>query len=414
MFGKIRVMLDYDKRYFLKDGKGYVVRFFECQDSRDLRDLILINESPGAQRWMDNVSNLHIWHYRKWMDEKGEGNTFLFAIADPREDESNDQRVHGFIYIYPSKIISGRLEISYAKRPNAPAGLTVPAIFEVLKYVKEYLSEKKPWMVPNLKILAEIEKGNQASILVAERAGFKMIREYDEENNGLWGRELEIEEIKKVEVVLKERTPLDGMGRVRQEHESFCGPATLQILLSHFGVAASQEKLITAATTKEHAVENGMSIELLAKSVNNLYPELSFWIKRDASLSDIETMVRVYNYPVGVDWQGIFSDDGTVKSYFREADEIEKESVCKGDDGHYCVITDVDKANDKIRMMDPYSDFFENDRFFKIQDFINRWWDDRMDKNPDGSDKYVFEKRLMFVIVPKNVRLPEGLGMIEL
>ena len=409
-------MVDLDKKYFMKDGKDYVVRFFECQDSRDLRDLILINESPGAQRWMENVSNLNVWNYRSWMDEKGQGNTFLFAIADPREETASDHRVHGFIYVYPSKILQGRLEISYAKRPGAPAGLTAPAIEEVCKLVLTYLKEKKPWIVPGLKILAEIERGNEASIKVAERAGFKKIRDYDETDNALWERYIEMVPTKEeISVPAVETRPsLDKLGRVCQINDSFCGPATLQILLSHYGINASQEKLVLSATTWERAIEKGLSKELLAKAVKNSYPELSFWIKNNADLSDIETMVRVYNYPVGVDWQGIFYEEGDENYPDTSVTETGEEPVCKGDDGHYSVISDVDRASNKIRLNDPCSDYYENDRFINIQEFLNRWWDDRMDKNPDGSDKYVFEKRLMFVVVPKKVRLPESLGMIEI
>jgi len=403
-------MVDLDKKYFIKDGKEYIVRFFECDDKRDLRDLILINESPGVQRWMENVHGLNIWNYRNWMDEKGNGNTFLFAIADPREESTSDHRVHGFVYFYPSKIMSGKLEISYAKRPGAPSGLTAIAIEIACKLVLDYLKEKKPWLVSGMKVLAEIEKGNDASIKVAEKVGFRKIRDFDEKNNGLWERELE----KIVQLETEHQRPLEHLRRFRQLNDSFCGPATLQILLSHFGIEADQEKLVLSATTMEHGLKIGMSKELLAKAVKNSYPQMSFWVKNNAELSDIETMVRVHNYPVGVDWQGIFYDEGdeNYPRYSVMADENEKR--VRGDSGHYCVITDVDKTNDRIRMIDPYGEYSHKDRFFRISEFLNRWWDDRMDKNIDGSNKYVFEKRLMFVVVPKNVRIPESLGMFEL
>jgi hypothetical protein len=406
LFDRISLMAESVNQYFIKDGRGYVVRFFDCQDSRDLRDLVLIVESPGVQRWMDNVDDLNFGSYDKWMDEKGDRNTFLFAIADSREDAHIERRVHGFVYVYPSKILEHTLEISYAKRPGAPAGLTTPAIEVVCRIVYEYLKEKKPWMIEGLKIIAEIERGNEPSIRVVEKAGFKMIRDYDSADNALWSRNLE-KTGNKGELY-------ENLGRVRQLNGSFCGPATLQILLSHYGIEADQKKLVLSATTWENAIEKGLSKELLGKAINNSYPEMSFWIKNNADLADIEKMVRVYNYPVGVDWQGIFYEVGDANYPNTDITETGEEKVSKGDDGHYCVITDVDRTNDRIRMNDPYSDFYENDRFFKIREFENRWWDDRMDKNPDGSDKYVFEKRLMFVVVPKNVRLPEELGMTEL
>lgn len=379
-------------RYFAKNEKDYVVRFFDCEDSADLRDLRLITESPEALRWMDDNDNLNIDHYQRWMNYKGQGKKFLFAIADPVDANRADNRVHGFVYIYPSEIFKGYLEVSYAKRPDAPAGLTVPAIGLASKFVFDYLQEKRPGEISGIKILAEIEKGNEPSIVVAERAGFKKVRDFDEKNNGLWMKEIRV------------------MSRVRQLNNSFCAPATLQILLSHFGIEADQEKLVTVATTREHVIKKGMSVELLAQTVHNLYPEMSFWVKREASVFDLEKMTRVYNYPVGVNWQGIFEDN----EYEDEYTEEEDDSRCKGGEGHYCVVVDVDTVKNYVRMMDPYGHYSNEDRFHEIGEFLNRWWDDRVDTLPDGSKKYVYEKRLMFVIVPKNVTFPEEMGMTPL
>ncbi len=407
-------MSDSEMRYFSKDGKDYVVRFFDCENSRDLRDLVLIVESPGAQRWMDNVGNLSFSSYRRWMDEKGEDDSFLFAIADPRDNISEDDRVHGFVYFYPSKIQPDSLEISYAKRPGAPAGLTAPAIETAIKFVYDNLSEKRPWVVPGLKLLAEIESGNVSSIKVAERAGFVMVRDFDRENNGLWAREIGPGQLVEKRVEEIGRGSLDKLGRVRQLNGSYCGPAALQILLSHFGIQADQNMLVDAATTRKHVMITGMSIELLAEAVKNTYPAYSLWVKRDSTIMDVEKMVREFNYPVGVDWQGVFEKNEYHDPYIADDDYSEMDKMVRGDEGHYCVITDVDMTKNFVRMMDPYGHYAEQDRFYEVHEFLNRWWDDRTDKLPDGSKKYVFEKRLMFVVVPKSVRIPETMGMVEI
>lgn len=365
----------------------FVVRFFDCEDSRDLADLKLITESPEALRWMDDTNDLSLKHYQNWMDCKGQGNKFLFAIA-------GDERVHGFVYIYLSEILEDYLEISYARRPDAPHGLIVPAIEQVLK---------RPEMA-GMKILAEIERGNEPSIKVIERAGFTKIRDFDTENNALWARDMET------------KKPFEHLGRIRQLNNSFCGPATLQILLSHFGLIADQNKLVEAATTREHALRKGMSIELLALAVKNLFPAYRLWAKREASVADLEKMVRECNYPVGIDWQGIFEDD----EYPDDHETIyttlpgEDDSECKGETGHYSVIIDADSSKNYVRMLNPYGHFSEKDQFIDLNDFLKRWWDDRMDYFPDGSKKYVFEKKLMFVVVPMGVTIPESLGMVEI
>lgn len=366
---------------------NFVIRFFDREDSRDLRDLKLITESPEALRWMDDTDDLSLDHYQKWMDCKGQGNKFLFAIAD-------EERVHGFVYIYPSEILEHYLEISYARRPDAPHGLIVPAIEQVLK---------RPEMV-NTKIMAEIERGNEPSIKVAERAGFVKIRDFDKSNNALWVRDLET------------KKTFEHLGRVRQINNSFCGPATLQILLSHFGLSADQYKLVEAATTREHALRKGMSIELLAMAIRNLYPEYRLWAKRETSIADLEKMVREYNYPVGVDWQGIFEGDDYPDDHETIYTSLpgEDESMCKGETGHYSVIVDADRSKNYVRMLNPYGHYADNDQLIDLNDFLKRWWDDRMDYFEDGTNKYVYENKLMFVVVPVGVTIPESLGMVEI
>lgn len=404
-------MVDYDKKYFLKEGRGYVVRYFDCEDTHDLRDLVLTVESPEVQRWMENVDDLNFSSYHSWMDEKGEENRFLFAIADPK-GMNEDSRVHGFIYVYPNAEHFGVMEVSYAKRPGAPSGLIPLALNEAMTMVVDYLKANRPVMVNGLRFVAEIEKDNIASIKVVEKIGFKKMGDFNEKNEALWFREAGI----KQEIVSGENVqnkPLHGLGRVKQDNGSYCGPAVLQILLSHYGVRATQEKLVEVGSSREHVIKNGMSLEMLAKAVRETYPEMSFWVKRDATLFDLEKMVREFNYPVAVDWQGYFEENEYVEGLTNEAIE-EDDPRLKGDEGHYSVVIDVDRSNHYVRMMDPYGHYSEKDRFFDIQDFLSRWWDDRIDKKSDGSDDYVFEKRLMFVIVPKGVRVPEVLGMVEI
>ncbi|KKS93255.1 MAG: hypothetical protein UW68_C0006G0027 [Candidatus Collierbacteria bacterium GW2011_GWB1_44_6] len=168
---------------FEKNEKTYEVRFFDENSFFDLRDLREIVQSPGVQSWMSSVRNMTHKHYGKWMRERGEGNNFLFAIAgaDPSEDtqgESGVQRIHGFIYFYPSDKLHGAIEISYAKRPGAPGGLISSAVKIGCQLVKERVGE--------IKIMGEIEKSNLPSIVAIEKAGFVKTRDFDRYGNGYW------------------------------------------------------------------------------------------------------------------------------------------------------------------------------------------------------------------------------------
>src|SRR3989344_6305844 len=156
---------------FEKDQVLYSVRFFDADSFFDLRDLREIVQSPGVQEWMASVRNMSHKHYRKWMEERGENNHFLFAIADTR--------VHGFVYLYPSEEFGGALDVSYAKRPGAPGGLITPALVEACKLVRDRMGS-----LP--KMGAEIERGNQTSIVAIEKAGFVKMRDFDRYGNGIW------------------------------------------------------------------------------------------------------------------------------------------------------------------------------------------------------------------------------------
>lgn len=164
---------------FEKNGATYEVRFFDSNNFFDLRDLREIVQSPGVQQWMTSVRNMSHKQYGKWMDEQGKDNNFLFAIAGADESQANIQRVHGFVYIYPSEMIRGMLEVSYAKRPGAPGGLISFGLAAACEIVREVLGDSP-------RIIGEIERGNEASIAAIEKAGFVKYRNFDRYGNGLW------------------------------------------------------------------------------------------------------------------------------------------------------------------------------------------------------------------------------------
>jgi RimJ/RimL family protein N-acetyltransferase len=168
---------------FEKDEEQYEVRFFDAKSKHDLEGLKKIIETPAVKKWMSNVHGMRHSDLKAWMNEQGKDNEFLFAIAEPDRDAGG---IFGFIYIYPSELIRGCLEVSYAKGTTSPSGLTTPALREACKLVRKYVFAKRPNKRSAPKIIAEIEAKNEPSIKVVDRAGFEMTRAFDDENNGIW------------------------------------------------------------------------------------------------------------------------------------------------------------------------------------------------------------------------------------
>lgn len=167
---------------FEKDGKSFEVRFFDEDSIHDLHGLKKIVETPSVKRYMAQVHGMRHRDLKLWMSEHGKHNEFLFAVCEAKE--AGD--IYGFIYIYPSEIERHALDVSYAKCSDAPSGLISPALVEVCKLVKRYIVALRPHKRSLPKILAEIEEENVPSIKTIEKAGFEMVRKFDEDDNGIW------------------------------------------------------------------------------------------------------------------------------------------------------------------------------------------------------------------------------------
>jgi len=196
------------------------------------------------------------------------------------------------------------------------------------------------------------------------------------------------------------RRPIDfHHGRFTQISESYCGPAVIQMLLHNLEIEVAQEAVAEAGGAIDLIEQQGMRVDQLEQAVRQLAPQTCFWFK-DHSL--IEEMVRIvddYDYPVGIEWQGIFEDT------------LEDETQ-DGDYGHYSVVTMADSKSRKLVIVDPYKDFRSQDRIFTFDFFISRWWDtnDFPDKLT-GKENLVEDRQMMFIITPKEETFPQLLGM---
>jgi ABC-type bacteriocin/lantibiotic exporter with double-glycine peptidase domain len=184
--------------------------------------------------------------------------------------------------------------------------------------------------------------------------------------------------------------------RIEQITENHCGPAVIQMLLENIGIQATQQE-ITDAAGATHTIEtHGTRVDQLAKAVQQLAPIAKLWFKEKAAEADLEYVLDICKYPVGVEWQGLFDD---------EDDDDE-------DYGHYSIIANIDRAKDELIVVDPYKDFVDQNRIIKISTFLNRWWDFNEVKDPDTGEK-VFKKdeQLFFVVAPLSVTFPAELDM---
>lgn len=179
------------------------------------------------------------------------------------------------------------------------------------------------------------------------------------------------------------------MKRTRQITISHCGPAVLESLFSFVGLRISQTGIVKSIRAQKKIRKLGLNMKDLAKSAKFTGKgEFLFWAKYGAKISDIETIIGKYKFPVGVEWQGVFYED---------EDE---------DNGHYSIITKIDKKSGYLRIADPYKKYAGVDRRFKIKNFKKRWWDTNIIR-----DKEVMDKKVIFVITPKGETWPKKLGM---
>jgi len=184
--------------------------------------------------------------------------------------------------------------------------------------------------------------------------------------------------------------------RIEQITENHCGPAVIQMLLENIGINAAQEE-ITEAAGATHTIEtHGTRVDQLAKAVHQLAPIAKLWFKEKASPEDLEYVLDVCKYPVGVEWQGLFDD-------MDDEDD---------DYGHYSIIAHIDKGKDEMIVVDPYKDFVDQNRIIKMSTFLNRWWDFNEVKDPDtGKKTFKKDEQLFFVVAPLSVTFPAELGM---
>jgi len=125
-----------------------------------------------------------------------------------------------------------------------------------------------------------------------------------------------------------------------REKPSFCGPASLKMVLRYFGINKSEDEL---ARMSGHKVSIGVEAEGLLAAAKKL--GMKGFIKDFSTVKDIKTYVLNEKIPVIVDW---FSQD----------------------EGHYSVVVGIKK--NKIFLLDPRKGKV---RKINIDTFTRVWFD---------------------------------------
>jgi len=191
--------------------------------------------------------------------------------------------------------------------------------------------------------------------------------------------------------------PFPGMKRAKQITSSHCGPAVLEDLFSFLGVRVSQTAIVRLARADKKIKRVGVNVADLGLAVKKLGKgKFVFWKKAGSTITNLSMIVNKYQYPAGIEWQGVF---------YEYAD---------GDNGHYCVVTRVNKEGGYLRLADPFFKFAGVDRKFRIKDFEKRWWDKNEVKVSGSIKKKVLtDRRMIFVITPKAENWPRNLKMVK-
>jgi hypothetical protein len=179
--------------------------------------------------------------------------------------------------------------------------------------------------------------------------------------------------------------------RVLQK-KGHCGPTTLEMLFSFYGLAVSQDAIVQAANLFETIQRSGSRIDQLDEAVQKLAPDYTLLAKYNSSIEDIALLTGEFELPVGVEWQGTFIDqEGT---FF--------------DEGHYSVITSVDQLAAELNIVDPEERSALREGKISVADFERRWWEENdvpMLNDPTKTE-IIRNDRLIFVLIIKSCSAP--------
>lgn len=132
-------------------------------------------------------------------------------------------------------------------------------------------------------------------------------------------------------------------------YSGMCGPASLKIVLSYFGIDKSEEELSSLCNTDKELGITDLDIKRVSEKLG-----LKVQIQNNSTINDIENWLDK-DIPVIVDW------------FTRGRSEYTDSEVA---DGHYSVVSGLDKKH--IYLQDPE---IGKIRKIKRDDFLSVWFD---------------------------------------
>ncbi len=201
-------------------------------------------------------------------------------------------------------------------------------------------------------------------------------------------------------------SPLSKFHRVKQIDDVHCGPATIQMLLTHLDITVSQPDIDNAINARDFIDERGTRPDELGRAVSIVAPQAQLWCKEHTTVEELEALVQLYKYPVGVEWQNLFYE--SIEEEYQDTDGHPEQY----DFGHYSIVSHIDVEADEVVMVDPYHEFNDEYRYFSLRWFRSRWWDVNPIKDPHTG--HIFAKRdekLSFIITLKGTPFPKLMGM---
>ncbi|MCX6031097.1 MAG: C39 family peptidase [Chloroflexi bacterium] len=186
------------------------------------------------------------------------------------------------------------------------------------------------------------------------------------------------------------------MNVVRQvyQHPEFCGPTTLEMMFSAYGVLLSQDTIAEEIGVPEIMRYRGTALYQLYQAAQRLRPDFVLMAKYGATVSDLDFLTGQLDLPVAVEWQGVFlAPDGK-----------------RFEEGHYSVVVGLDRQAGDLLMLDPDLRAAFGDGRVSVAEFEARWWDWNT-VLPDGNltqPEIIWNDRLAFVLAS-----PDQLAQVQ-
>lgn len=193
-----------------------------------------------------------------------------------------------------------------------------------------------------------------------------------------------------------------NLKRIAQENSYYCGPASLQMLLSFHGITISQQQVVDGLGINDKISSHGITIPEMGNFIKKFYPQYRFWYKFNSSPSELSQIINVYGHPVGVEWQGIFD--------YPDEEVLDDED---DDPGHIAIVTGINTGKNYIYLADPDSHYAGTDRKFSILQFERRWWDiNEIIDSQTHRHQEIDDYHGLFLITAKNYTFPDNLQLL--